>query len=119
MTALKQEHKYLLFKLNSLLMEMSEAALKDNEFNEIFTEMNSSKRLFHKSLDEMAMAVDMFVDHFEDEKEFEIIEGQKQLIFNGQVINDIYLSPCLRFTVEPTQYYGLTNEEITELAEKK
>ncbi|MDE5055318.1 hypothetical protein NDK25_24175 [Niallia taxi] len=75
MTLLKQEHKYLLIRLNSLLMEMSEAALKDNEFNELFTEMNRCTRLFNKSFDEMAMAVDMFVDNYEDEN-FKINAGQ-------------------------------------------
>lgn len=75
MTLLKQEHKYLLIKLNSLLMEMSEVAIKDNEFNELFTELNRCTRLFNKSLDEMAMAVDMFVDNYEDEN-FKINAGQ-------------------------------------------
>lgn len=76
MTLLKQEHKYLLIKLNCLLMEMSEAAIKDFEFNELFTEMNRCTRLFNRSLDEMAMAVDMFVEDYEDEQ-FKVIEGRR------------------------------------------
>lgn len=62
----------------------------------------------------MLIEIDTFFLHNVKGEELRDVK-LKYFVFEGTCITDPHISDCTRFKVDPTEYYGLTKEEVEEI----
>jgi hypothetical protein len=108
---MKSEYKLQLERLQRVIQDTANMAMDDQAFNSILWEMNRKANVFTRCMSDIAGDLQNFIEESEPEKEF--IDGT--LVYMGQVIEDPFKSPCLRYDVNPLEYYGLTKEELKQM----
>ena len=109
------KHEMLFTKLENVLKEMNSLAEVDAEFEDLLCTLNHDQTFFNTSLDDMVATLTHFLNEQCNSKEIRYAGGKAILVWNGTVIEDIFMDETGRFTVNPLTHYNLTKEELTSL----